>query len=78
VSDLEVGARVRCYPAHGDTGRGTWPRYAGRVGTVAVLNDRDGEVGVRFTSRHDEPTAWFTPDELQPRHLRSRVPGHTG
>jgi hypothetical protein len=62
---------VRCWPPHGDTERASWSRYAGKVGTVVRLNRTDDEIGVKFTmatNKGKEPVAWFTPDELRPRH----------
>jgi hypothetical protein len=42
-------------------------RFAGRTGRVVQLNNRDHEVGLRFSavSRHDEPTIWFGTSELE-------------
>ena len=42
-------------------------RFAGRTGRVVELNNRDNEVGVRFSaaSRHDEPTMWFAMSKLE-------------
>ena len=43
-------------------------RFGGRIGRVTELNTPEDEIGVKFgaTSRHDEPTVWFGPFELEP------------
>jgi len=48
--------------------RGTWPRYRGREGWVAVHNAPDGEVGVSWAFRVEPTSAdsWFRPFELTP------------
>lgn len=59
--ELRRGLRVRAEreaPA-----RGTWPRYAGREGTVRVV-DNDGEVGVELDGAHAGLYSWFLPEEL--------------
>lgn len=43
-----------------DPDRGTSPRYHGRIGTVAIINPADIEVGVNLNST----TTWFRPTEL--------------
>ena len=42
-------------------------RFAGRTGRVVELNNRDNEVGVRFSaaSGHDESTMWSAMSELE-------------
>jgi len=58
----DVGSWVCCERAA--PARGTWSRYAGRVGRVVQVNAADGEYGVRFTASGTEPTCWFRVDEL--------------
>ena len=56
-----VGSWVRC--ERSTPARGTWSRYATRVGRVVVVNRVDGEYGVRFTAETRTVT-WFVADEL--------------
>lgn len=59
---MALGGWVRC---ERDTrSRGTWPRYAGRVGMVVSINRPACEIGVRFTADTAEGITWFLPDEL--------------
>lgn len=67
-----VGDRVRCERA--GSARGSWLRYAGKVGTVVSVNVSRSvngspdvvEVGVVFGSvhNHDRRVIWFRSDEL--------------
>jgi hypothetical protein len=64
--NIHVGDRVVCNreaPAHG-----TWSRFAGRKGWVAVVKTSEGEIGVSWSRREDmtkaEADAWFLPTEL--------------
>jgi len=65
---ITVGDEVRC--ERSAPSNGTWPRYAGRTGTVAVLIERIedvwiGEVGVAWGSAaHHGAASWVRPDEL--------------
>lgn len=59
--ELTVGTWVRC--EREAPPRGTWSRYQGRVGRVAVLNG--GEVGVSWSGRAGAD-AWFLATELCP------------
>jgi hypothetical protein len=69
---LRVGEMVRCERA--ESARGTWPRYAGRVGWVAVIRRErftSGrlyvEVGVSWApnaERHGQADSWFLLSEL--------------
>lgn len=59
---VDVGAWVRCERTA--PSKGTWPRYAGRVGRVVCENGLGDELGVRFTANHSETTTWFQPTEL--------------
>jgi len=72
LAPVRVGDRVRCNRAQPP--RGTWPRFAGRVGRVAAIHrevlDRGRvrlELGVSWSlndARHGEVDAWFLPSEL--------------
>ena len=72
IGDFRVGDAVRVR----DGIRG----YGGRTGTVAALNDRDGEVGVTFSSeRSHDAAVWFNPEEVavevgQGRHSARSAP----
>lgn len=69
--DLKVGdADVRC--ERDEPARGTWSRFAGRVGRIVsthlqTLGDgrTEVELGVKFTHRGSEPSTWFRPFELE-------------
>lgn len=56
-----VGDRVRCQRA--TPARGSWSRFAGRVGTVVTVNRRDNEIGVDL-GRGPGRLIWFKPAEL--------------
>ena len=59
---VKLGEWVSC--ERSAPAKGSWRHYAGRSGRIVELNKRDGEIGVRFTSSHDEPTVWFLATEL--------------
>jgi hypothetical protein len=52
---------VRC--ERSTPARGTWRRYAGKVGRIVALNRTCNEIGVAF-GIGDNVAAWFRPDEL--------------
>jgi hypothetical protein len=81
---IQVGDEVRCERA--EPAAGTWPRYAGRVGRVALIHTErfsSGrvyvEVGVCWDmnpDRHGQADSWFLPSELVVvGHKGSRAPG---
>lgn len=44
--------------------RGTWPQFVGRSGTVRVVDEEAGEVGVELDGAHARHYTWFLPSEL--------------
>jgi hypothetical protein len=62
---MSVGphVRVRCEPPGGAM-KGNWPRYAGKLGTIAQVNARDGEIGVVLDG-HAHAVVWFRAEELR-------------
>ena len=73
MTGFAVGDKVRAERT--TPGRGSWWRYAGREGWVAVINTQrfpNGrtytEIGVTWIERADmvkaQADAWFKPDEL--------------
>ncbi len=61
-SMISVGDWVRCErtaPA-----KGSWRKYAGKVGRVISHNRSAKEWGVRFTASHNDPVTWFLKSEL--------------
>jgi hypothetical protein len=72
LAPIRVGDRVRCDRAQ--PARGTWPRFAGRVGRVAAIHREvlDGrrvhvELGISWSlsdARHGEVDCWCLPSEL--------------
>lgn len=60
---MRIGTRVRCQPPDGNLS-GSWPRYAGKVGTVTSVNREAGELGVRLDSR-PRVVVWFRLHEIE-------------
>jgi hypothetical protein len=65
LDGFRIGDKVRCQRE--TPSRGSWPKYDGRMGTVASLNMPDREIGVSFAPNPHEregSDAWFRPTEL--------------
>ena len=57
---IRVGDRIRATPPPGRERRGSWSKYAGKVGIVRTINRQDREIGVKLGDR----VVWFTTGEL--------------